>query len=236
MKRERALFDEIIFPNGKSKAFTMSYDDGTIHDRRLVEIMNRYGIRGTFNLNAGFLGQTCWIGGLHGKLDISKIEPDEVPTLYAGHEIAGHGLNHASPTDIGSSAYFYETIEDKAALEHLTGKLVRGYAYPFGAYDEKTKNVMQLAGYHYARTVDTTRQFELPTDFLAWKGTCHHNDPQLMQLAERFCRGEHFSLHTKLFYVWGHSYEFADDDNWSCIEGLCSTLNKQGSDLSLIHI
>ena len=70
MKRERALFDEIIFPNGKSKAFTMSYDDGTIHDRRLVEIMNRYGIRGTFNLNAGFLGQTCWIGGLHGKLDI----------------------------------------------------------------------------------------------------------------------------------------------------------------------
>ena len=53
MKRERALFDEIIFPNGKSKAFTMSYDDGTIHDRRLVEIMNRYGIRGTFNLNAG---------------------------------------------------------------------------------------------------------------------------------------------------------------------------------------
>ena len=77
---------------------------------------------------------------------------------------------------------------------------------------------MQLAGYHYARTVDTTRQFELPTDFLAWKGTCHHNDPQLMQLAERFCRGEHFSLHTKLFYVWGHSYEFADDDNWSCIE------------------
>lgn len=139
MKRERALFDEIIFPNGKSKAFTMSYDDGTIHDRRLVEIMNRYGIRGTFNLNAGFLGQTCWIGGLHGKLDISKIEPDEVPTLYAGHEIAGHGLNHASPTDIGSSAYFYETIEDKAALEHLTGKLVRGYAYPFGAYDEKQK-------------------------------------------------------------------------------------------------
>ena len=201
MKRERALFDEIIFPNGKSKAFTMSYDDGTIHDRRLVEIMNRYGIRGTFNLNAGFLGQTSWIGGLHGNLDISKIEPDEVPTLYAGHEIAGHGLNHASPTDIGSSAYFYETIEDKAALEHLTGKLVRGYAYPFGAYDEKTKNVMQLAGYHYARTVDTTRQFELPTDFLAWKGTCHHNDPQLMQLAERFCRGEHFSLHTKLFYV-----------------------------------
>lgn len=231
MKRERALFDEIIFPNGKSKAFTMSYDDGTIHDRRLVEIMNRYGIRGTFNLNAGFLGQTCWIGGLHGKLDISKIEPDEVPTLYAGHEIAGHGLNHASPTDIGSSAYFYETIEDKAALEHLTGKLVRGYAYPFEAYDEKTKNVMQLAGYHYARTMDTTRQFELPTDFLAWKGTCHHNDPQLMQLAERFCRGEHFSLHTKLFYVWGHSYEFADDDNWSCIEGLCSTLNKQDSDI-----
>ena len=63
MKRERALFDEIIFPNGKSKAFTMSYDDGTIHDRRLVEIMNRYGIRGTFNLNAGFWARPAGSAG-----------------------------------------------------------------------------------------------------------------------------------------------------------------------------
>ena len=41
------------FPGGKHKVLTMSYDDGRLEDRRLVELFNRYGIRGTFNLNGG---------------------------------------------------------------------------------------------------------------------------------------------------------------------------------------
>ena len=41
------------FPGGKAKAFTMSYDDGVEQDIRLIEIMNRFGLKGTFNLNAG---------------------------------------------------------------------------------------------------------------------------------------------------------------------------------------
>ena len=41
------------FPQGKHKALTMSYDDGKEDDRRLVEIFNRYGIRGTFHVNSG---------------------------------------------------------------------------------------------------------------------------------------------------------------------------------------
>jgi hypothetical protein len=34
----------------------MSYDDGRTQDRRLVALFNRFGIRGTFHLNSGFLG------------------------------------------------------------------------------------------------------------------------------------------------------------------------------------
>ena len=41
------------FPGGKHKVLTMSYDDGRLEDRRLVELFNCYGIRGTFNLNGG---------------------------------------------------------------------------------------------------------------------------------------------------------------------------------------
>ena len=44
------------YPGGKHKALTMSYDDGRTYDRQLVEIFNRYGIKGTFHLNSGFLG------------------------------------------------------------------------------------------------------------------------------------------------------------------------------------
>ena len=41
------------YPGGKHKVLTLSYDDGKIQDRRLVSIFNKYGIRGTFNLNSG---------------------------------------------------------------------------------------------------------------------------------------------------------------------------------------
>ena len=39
--------------NGKMKALTFSYDDGVEQDIRLIEILDRYHLRGTFNLNPG---------------------------------------------------------------------------------------------------------------------------------------------------------------------------------------
>jgi len=227
MKRTGALIDEIVFPNNKSKAFTLSYDDGIVHDRRLVDIMNRWGIRGTFNLNSGFFG----LVDNNGPLDFSRINEDEVNELYKGHEIAGHGLNHASPTLVGSSAFMYETIEDKANLERIAGKLVRGYAYPFGHYDARTKDILRNAGYHFARTVEVTHTFALPTDFLEWNATCHHNDARLMELAEDFCKNDFINMNKQLFYVWGHSYEFQGENNWEVIENLCQYMHDHGEDV-----
>lgn len=40
--------------NGKKKAVTFSFDDGVTQDIRLIEIFNKYGLKGTFNLNSGF--------------------------------------------------------------------------------------------------------------------------------------------------------------------------------------
>lgn len=231
MKRTAVLFDELVFPNGKAKAFTLSYDDGTIHDRRMLDIVNKYGVRGTFNLNSGFLGVEDIKEGPLGTFDQSKISAEEITSLYEGHEVAGHGLYHASPTDVGTSAFMYETIEDKAALEKIIGKLVRGYAYPFGNFNDKAKDILHYAGYHYARTVEVTHNFALPHDFLAWNATCHHNDPQLMELAEAFCKDDFMARNKYLFYVWGHSYEFALDNSWNKIEELCKYMHEHGENI-----
>ena len=40
------------FPGGAAKVFTLSYDDGIIYDRPLVEMFNKYHVKGTFNLNS----------------------------------------------------------------------------------------------------------------------------------------------------------------------------------------
>ena len=212
--------DFMLFPDGKRKAMTFSYDDGVVQDRRLVEIFNRYAVKGTFNLNSGVLG---WQGSMPVRdlsLDISKVEASEVPALYAGHEIGGHGLYHSSLRDVGTPLAMHEIIEDRRRLEAITAKQVRMFAYPFGVYDKNVMELLRLAGYAGARTVVSTGKFDIPEDFLQWDPTCHHNDPALMGLAERFCTQTPFFA-PALFYVWGHAYEFDGENNWDVIERLC---------------
>ena len=52
-----------LFPGGRTKALTFSYDDGVIADRRLIEIFRENGLKGTFNLNGASLCAdkvSCW--------------------------------------------------------------------------------------------------------------------------------------------------------------------------------
>lgn len=45
------------FPGGKSKALTLSYDDGVEQDARLIDILDKYQIKCTFNINTGYFAQ-----------------------------------------------------------------------------------------------------------------------------------------------------------------------------------
>ena len=49
--RPRAI--HALFPKGRYKALTFSYDDGREEDRRLVSIFRKHGLKATFNLNSG---------------------------------------------------------------------------------------------------------------------------------------------------------------------------------------
>ncbi|MBQ2584041.1 MAG: hypothetical protein II568_02580, partial [Erysipelotrichaceae bacterium] len=49
-------FDALLFPGRKHKAFTLSYDDGVVQDRRLIELFDQYHAKATFNLGYGHLG------------------------------------------------------------------------------------------------------------------------------------------------------------------------------------
>ena len=207
----------MLFPGGKRKALTLSYDDGVLQDRRLVEMMDRYDVRGTFNLNSGLLGrrERMVLDGID--VDISTVGPEEVGTLYKNHEIATHGVKHTALTGCGAAA-LREVLEDRAALEALVSCPVQGHAYPFGLYDGEVLAMLRAAGICYARTVVSTHAFALPEDFLVWDPTCHHDDPELMALAGRFCEEEPLFGRPQLFYLWGHAYEFDMYRNWDVME------------------
>lgn len=205
------------FPGGKTKAFTMSYDDGVEQDIRLMEIMDKYGLKGTFNLNSGLFapeGTTYPQGHIH-----RRLTREQAVKLYkdSGHEVAVHGLTHPFLEQLSGGTVVYELVEDRRRLEELFGYTVRGMAYPFGTTGDTVVNLLREAGFRYARTTVSTENFAIPMDWLRLPATCHHNNPKLMQLGEDFLnlRGERGPW---LFYLWGHSYEFEQNDNWESIE------------------
>lgn len=195
-----------LYPGGKKKALTMSYDDGTIHDRKLVEIFNRYGIKGTFHLNSGFL-------------DDGRLMKSELAQLFAGHEISVHTVTHPHIDSISVEELVREITEDRKCLEEQGGYPVRGMSYPFGTYDSEVIKALPFLGIEYARTALSTRNFYLPEDFLEWHPTCHHYD-DLLQRLEEFLQYDRWPS-MPLFYVWGHSYEFHECNDWEYIEDFC---------------
>jgi len=194
------------FPGGRHQALTLSYDDGIIHDRRLVDIMNQYGLRGSFHLNSGKLGREGYLAA------------EEVKALYDGHEISVHTVTHPFIHQIPRERANMEILEDRRALESLAGYPVRGMSYPFGAYNQEIVDRLPGLGIQYARTTVSTGEFGLPDQPLTWHPTCHHKN--MLELGERYLQDPKVKWHNRqsLFYVWGHSYEFNNDNNWEDIE------------------
>lgn len=221
-------FDTLAFPGGCLRCFTLSYDDGVIQDRHLAELFRHYGLKCSFNLNSALLGVSDTWPNYNGKpLDVSKIQPEELQSVYATHEICGHGLYHSSLESIGAPLAMYEIVEDKRRLEALAGKPLKVFAYPYGRFDSRVVEQLRLAGYQGARTVNATHDFQIPENFLTWDPTCHHADPMLMELAKRFVDdGEDNAAKTtpRLFYVWGHAYELDGDGSWAVMDELAMFL------------
>ena len=110
-----ARINTMLFPEGKRRALTLSYDDGVLQDRRLIKMMNECGVRGTFNLNSRILGRVEQMT-LDGKTaDISTVTPDEIPVLYAGHEIATHAAEHSALTAYGSAGIYLSVLYQRSA-------------------------------------------------------------------------------------------------------------------------
>ncbi len=204
---------EMLFPEGKSKALILSYDDGLAADRRLVKLMNQYGLIGTFHLNSNKLGTKDYL------------TKEEIKELFTGHEVSVHSANHPNLTALSKIDVVYEIVEDGRELERLTGKLVRGMAYPFGNYNDSVIDAINGLGIEYARTVGDTYNYKIPENFLIWHPTIHQfakaywepNNPENdKKELERFYQVINDFLQTKelvLLDIWGHSWEMGQDEN-----------------------
>jgi Predicted xylanase/chitin deacetylase len=199
------------FPNGAMKALSMSYDDGSEHDRRLVGLFDAYGLRGTFHLTSSTLGQEYRVGR------------DEVARLYRRHEVACHGATHADLGQLSDADVDRELRDDKSTLEALVGQPVRGLAYPFGTHDARIEAMAAAAGFAYGRGITDTDDLSPPDAPMRLTTTCHHN--QAMDWGRRLIACGADAL--QWMRVRGHSFELdgfmtADrSKDWAYMEAFC---------------
>jgi peptidoglycan/xylan/chitin deacetylase (PgdA/CDA1 family) len=210
-KEDPERFHRFLFPGGVAKALVISMDDGPVQDRRMVELLQRCGIRGTFHLNSGRLGQS------------GHVSADEVAALYAGHEISTHSVTHPYLDSLSRAEIASEIKGDRAFLSQILGRDARGHAYPFGAFNATVIDVLRSLGIVYARTATPTGGFRLPGNLLAWNPSCHHTAAG--DLADAFLSRQESEL--ALFFIYGHSWELDSGEprnNWSYMASLLERL------------
>lgn len=213
--------------NGKMKAFTMSYDDGVFQDIRLIEILNRYGLKATFNLNSGLFGQQRILQVRGVPVNHNRLKAEDIRGVYAGHEVAAHTVTHAMLPECSQEEIVREVEADRLALSELTGYEVVGMAYANGGEnnnDTVAQVIRERTNIQYARTINCTGNFAIQKNLLRYNPTVFH-----LRMDEMFALGEQFLAMEpetpQLFYVWGHSYELDAENTWNRFEEFCRMMS-----------
>ncbi len=213
--------------SGKLKAVTLSYDDGITQDIRFIEMLNRYGLKCTFNLNSELLGRGGFLIREGQRISHYKLRPEDVKTVYEAHEVAVHTLTHPTLPGKPDEEVIRQVEQDRLNLSELVGYEVVGMAYPNGPNDDHVAGLIrEHTGVKYARTVTCTGDFEPQDNLYRFKPTAYHlmGFDELMQLGEKFV--EMKSDRPQIFYLWGHAYEMDyRPDYWVRMEEFCKLIS-----------
>lgn len=219
------------FPEGKDRAVTFSYDDACRDDIRLADTLTSHGLKGTFNMNS----LTSFAVSNHpSNEDIIE------HILKPGHEIAVHGFMHRANGNLHTIDGIRDVLDCRLELERTFDTIIRGMAYPDtgvnylsnGTTYSSVKNYLTELDIAYARTTgQDSSTFALPVDWHHWVPTAHHTNPEIFNMMDRF-----FSINLsagayqaicapRLFYIWGHSYEFNQANNWDLLDKICEKIS-----------
>lgn len=208
------------------KYLTFSYDDGVTQDVRLIKLFDKYGLKCTFNLNSGLLGQEGHLIRDGVRVDHTKVPAADVASVYAGHEVAVHSRTHPNLADLTDDGIVDQVEGDRLRLSELAGYEVTSMAYPAGDNAGRVADVVGArTGVSFARLTDCSGGFEPQTDdMFRYRPTVYHRDFDFMfELGRRF-----LDLKTdkkQVFYIWGHSYEFDINDSWGRFEEFCEMMS-----------
>lgn len=221
-----------LYPQGKAKAFNVTYDDGILQDVRFVDLLNQYGIKGTFNLNSGLM-ETEFAWTHESGCVVKRLPKDKALSLYDGHEVASHTLTHPYMEGKMEDEILHELREDKKNLENLFGREIKGFAVPFDYYSDVIEECAKGCGFAYARISEESLSFKPQRDYHRWKATVFHLDDSLEELAQQFIDSNE---ELALFQIVGHSYDLDTENLWDTMEAIFTEISRQEDILPMTTI
>jgi hypothetical protein len=212
-----------LYPGGKEKAFNITYDDGVEQDVPFITMLNRYGIKGTFNLNSELM-RTEFSWRHPSGADIKRLGVDAVRHLYDGHEVASHSLTHPYMRELTDEELRRQMGEDKRNLEQLFCREVAGFALPFRYYDQRIADCAKACGFEYSRMSEFSLTYAPCTDWYYWKTGVYHIMPELKSFVQGFLETDR---ELAVCQIVGHSYDLDTENLWQTMEDICDAVSRR---------
>ena len=218
---------------------TTSWDDGHILDFRLADLLERYGLDGTFYIPR--------------QASTRVMDESAIRSLSQRFEIGGHTMNHVfldtAPHDVARR----EISECKTWIEQLTGKPCPMFCPPGGKFFANHLQMIESAGFQASRSVELLsvsrprRQGKLlllPTTLQAhphrapaylrnilkrrslgnlWLYVLQGREGNWDQMAESIAK--RVLSHGGVFHLWGHSWELEQNAQWQRLESVFKFLS-----------
>ncbi|HET8524646.1 MAG TPA: polysaccharide deacetylase family protein [Thermomicrobiales bacterium] len=113
-----------------AKPVMLTIDDGSRSDLKFKRVLDEFGMRGTY----------FWP-------NYAALTPHEMQTIAASGEVCGHTVTHPDLSTLSYAGQKQEVLGNKTWLHQVTGLPILCFAYPFGAYNDVTDEVMAESGY-----------------------------------------------------------------------------------------
>jgi len=130
----------------------LSFDDGMDDNHHVaLPILREYGLPATIYVATGLIGRpNPWIAANSGTRMMTEEELLEVAA--AGIELGAHTVSHPDLSGMGMEDCVREMTDSRDALNALTGRQVRTFAYPFCMYGPEAVAAAREAGFEAAVT------------------------------------------------------------------------------------
>jgi len=207
---------------GKKFELITSWDDGSIDDLKLADLLRRYNIPAIFYIPT----------------NNRQLSKRDIVYLSKSFDIGGHTISHKILRSLHPDQVYCELKDSKEELENLIGRKVTSLCYPRGRYDQKIIKIAKGIGYEEARTTKVLNLFKPKNPFeivtsvhvynrKEYKGTNWFD--MAMDLFNKIL--EPYNGYN-YFHLWGHSFELNRYNYWCDLEILLSYINENLQEIS----